>query len=202
MPTTIHLIRHGYVYNPDGVMYGRLPNFRLSDEGREQAHAAGKVVAGMNLAAFFASPLQRAQERAAIIAAEHGALDIITEDRIIEIHSAYEGLPIDDIGVKFDLYDGPPPYESPDDVLARSLDFMQDMRQRYVGQEVAAVTHGDVIVFSFLYAQSVVPSEVAKHSLLDHGLPESYPQTASINSFTFHTDDPDERPAYRYHRPY
>lgn len=202
MPTTIHLIRHGYVYNPEGVMYGRLPNFRLSDEGREQARAAGKVVAGMDLAAFFASPLQRAQETASIIAEEHGALDIITDDRIIEIHSAYEGYPIADIGVKFNLYDVEAPYESPDDVLARSLAFMQDMRQRYDGQEVAAVTHGDVIVFSFLYAQSVTPSEIAKHSLPDHGLPERYPQTASINSFTFSSDDPNERPAYRYHRPY
>jgi broad specificity phosphatase PhoE len=34
---TVHLLRHGEVYNPDGVLYGRLPEFHLSELGREMA---------------------------------------------------------------------------------------------------------------------------------------------------------------------
>ncbi|HQV21412.1 MAG TPA: phosphoglycerate mutase family protein, partial [Gordonia sp. (in: high G+C Gram-positive bacteria)] len=37
MHTVVHMMRHGEVYNPDGVLYGRLPGFRLSDTGRTQA---------------------------------------------------------------------------------------------------------------------------------------------------------------------
>ena len=32
--TVVHLLRHGEVYNPSGVLYGRLPGFTISDRGR------------------------------------------------------------------------------------------------------------------------------------------------------------------------
>src|SRR5690606_42013285 len=32
--TTVHLLRHGEVHNPDGILYGRLPGYRLSDRGQ------------------------------------------------------------------------------------------------------------------------------------------------------------------------
>ena len=32
--TTIHFVRHGKVYNPDHLLYERLPDFHLSDLGR------------------------------------------------------------------------------------------------------------------------------------------------------------------------
>ena len=35
--TTIHLMRHGEVHNPEGVLYGRLPGYHLSALGREMA---------------------------------------------------------------------------------------------------------------------------------------------------------------------
>src|ERR1700685_4000367 len=38
--TVVHLLRHGEVYNPGGILYGRLPGFRLSAEGRLMAKAA------------------------------------------------------------------------------------------------------------------------------------------------------------------
>ena len=39
--TRVHLIRHGEVYNPDGVLYGRLPGFRLSDKGNSAGAGGG-----------------------------------------------------------------------------------------------------------------------------------------------------------------
>ena len=39
--TTLHLLRHGEVHNPTGVLYGRLPGYHLSERGRAQAQATG-----------------------------------------------------------------------------------------------------------------------------------------------------------------
>ena len=69
--TRIHLVRHGEVYNPKHVLYGRLPGFRLSDKGIRQAQAVANALADRDIVAVIASPLQRAQETAAPIAARH-----------------------------------------------------------------------------------------------------------------------------------
>ncbi|WP_291381709.1 histidine phosphatase family protein [Demequina sp.] len=91
MPT-VHLVRHGHVHNPDAVLYGRLPNFHLSDTGRKMADAVAEylVDTGLPVARVIASPLQRAQETATPIARAFG-LPIETEPRIIEAGNIYEG---------------------------------------------------------------------------------------------------------------
>lgn len=88
--TRVHLIRHGEVHNPDGILYGRLPGFRLSDTGRAQAVAAADLLAGRDIVAVIASPLQRAQETATPIAARHN-LDIDTDHDLIESTNIFEG---------------------------------------------------------------------------------------------------------------
>jgi len=94
MPT-IHLVRHGHVHNPDKVLYGRLAQFRLSDAGQEMAQAVAQhfVQQGTPVARVIASPLQRAQETAAPIAAAFG-LDVDTDERIIEAWNMWEGSPL------------------------------------------------------------------------------------------------------------
>lgn len=91
--TIVHMMRHGEVFNPDGILYGRLPGFRLSDKGRAQAKLVADSLADHDIAAVFASPLQRAQETATPIAAAHG-LDIITNDDLIEADNVFEGLKV------------------------------------------------------------------------------------------------------------
>src|SRR6201999_4620367 len=88
--TRVHLIRHGEVHNPDGILYGRLPGFRLSDRGRAQAAAVGDALAGRDIVAVIASPLQRAQETAAFIAAKHD-LEVDTDPDLIESANFFEG---------------------------------------------------------------------------------------------------------------
>jgi broad specificity phosphatase PhoE len=88
--TVVHLLRHGEVCNPDGILYGRLPGFRLSENGIRQAKIIAAVLADVDLAAVLTSPLQRARETAAPIAAGHG-LEIVTEDRLIEAGNRFEG---------------------------------------------------------------------------------------------------------------
>lgn len=88
----IHLVRHGEVFNPQGVLYGRLEGFGLSDLGREMAAAAADelVRAGRPVSAIFASPLQRTQQSAEPMHAAFGH-DVRLEDRIIEPENRFEG---------------------------------------------------------------------------------------------------------------
>jgi broad specificity phosphatase PhoE len=88
--TRVHLVRHGEVYNPEGVLYGRLPGFRLSDKGLRQAQAAADALADRDIVAVIASPLQRAQETAAPIAARHH-LTVDTDPDLIESANFFEG---------------------------------------------------------------------------------------------------------------
>ena len=91
MPATlIHLVRHGEVYNPDGILYGRLPGFHLSELGQQMAAAAAAELAGHPITAMYASPLQRAQESAAPWKVKFG-LDIVTDERLIEPTNRFEG---------------------------------------------------------------------------------------------------------------
>jgi broad specificity phosphatase PhoE len=88
--TQVHLLRHGEVHNPEAVLYGRLPGFRLSDRGQAQAETVAKALVENDVTVVLASPLQRAQETAAPIAAAHG-VEIVTEDRLIEAANRFEG---------------------------------------------------------------------------------------------------------------
>ncbi|MDT7707281.1 MAG: hypothetical protein QOG20_2888 [Pseudonocardiales bacterium] len=90
-PTTVvHVLRHGEVFNPDKILYGRLPGFHLSDTGRHQADIVAKYLTDADITAVVASPLQRAQETATPSAAVHG-LEIVTDERLIEAGNRFEG---------------------------------------------------------------------------------------------------------------
>lgn len=88
--TIVHVVRHGEVHNPDKILYGRLPGFRLSSAGAEMAELVAKHLAGRDVRHLVSSPLQRAQETARPIAAEFG-LDVAIDERLIEASSQFEG---------------------------------------------------------------------------------------------------------------
>ena len=88
--TIVHLLRHGEVHNPTGILYGRLPGFHLSENGRNQAEIVAKALADADVTAVLASPLERAQETAAPLAALHG-LEVHTDDGLIEADNRFEG---------------------------------------------------------------------------------------------------------------
>lgn len=89
----IHLVRHGEVHNPEGVLYGRIPGFHLSERGHAMAALAADSLAGHDIRALHASPLQRTQESAAPWAERFG-LDIATDERLIEPANTFEGVNI------------------------------------------------------------------------------------------------------------
>lgn len=89
--TIVHVLRHGEVHNPNGILYGRLPGFGLSVTGRAQAASVAATLANHDITHVVASPLQRAQETAEPIAASHD-LEIATDDNLIEAGNLFEGL--------------------------------------------------------------------------------------------------------------
>lgn len=88
--TVVHLLRHGEVHNPDKVLYGRLPGYRLSTLGEEMARRADDWLAGHDLTLVMSSPLERAQQTATPIAERH-SLPIVIDENLIEADNVFEG---------------------------------------------------------------------------------------------------------------
>jgi broad specificity phosphatase PhoE len=88
--TVVHLLRHGEVFNPGKVLYGRLPGFRLSDAGGDMAHAAARYLRERPLTYIVSSPLERARQTAEPIA-ELTGLEVHLDERLIEAGNRFEG---------------------------------------------------------------------------------------------------------------
>lgn len=88
----LHLVRHGEVHNPRRVLYGRLPGYGLSVDGRRMARQAAEFVRAMErpIAALICSPLQRTQESAEPFAELFGIAAQV-DDRVIEPTNVFEG---------------------------------------------------------------------------------------------------------------
>jgi broad specificity phosphatase PhoE len=90
MAQTIHFVRHGEVHNPEKILYGLQPGWRLSDRGNEMAAVIGEWSTKLDLGAIHSSPLQRAQETVAPIIAKH-KLSLTTDKNLIEASNIFEG---------------------------------------------------------------------------------------------------------------
>lgn len=90
MRSVVHLLRHGHVDNPRGILYGRLPEFHLSTIGKEMAEKAARALSTRDIVHLASSPLERAQETAAPLATTTG-LEVVLDGRLIEPYNAFEG---------------------------------------------------------------------------------------------------------------
>ncbi|GGL58795.1 phosphoglycerate mutase [Microlunatus endophyticus] len=89
--TLVHLVRHGLVENPTGVLYGRLPGFHLSEVGRQMAGKVAEYTKGWDVTHLRCSPLERAQETMAPIAANFPEVAVVTDGRVIEAENYLQG---------------------------------------------------------------------------------------------------------------
>ena len=88
--TIVHLLRHGEVHNPGGVLYGRLPGFHLSELGRAMAQRVADSVADRDIVHIRVSPIERVRETAAPLAAARG-LEPVVDERLIESSNVFQG---------------------------------------------------------------------------------------------------------------
>lgn len=93
--TTVHLMRHGEVDNPEGVLYGRLTGYGLTPLGKKMAAVAADyfVAEGADITHVIASPLLRAQQTATPTARAYD-VPVEADPRLIEAGSAFEGVQI------------------------------------------------------------------------------------------------------------
>lgn len=145
--TVVHLMRHGEVHNPQGVLYGRLEGYHLSELGQEMARLVAAHLETNDITHVVASPLERAQETAAPIAADHGVA-ITTDARVIESENRFEGRTV---GIKDVLHprnwhlfgnvtkpSWGEPYEQ---IAARMIAAIVDAREAARGHEAVVVSH-------------------------------------------------------------
>lgn len=147
--TRVHLLRHGEVHNPRGVLYGRLPGYGLSERGHAMARRVADTLADRDIVHVGSSPLQRAQETAAPVAEKLG-LEIVTDDRVIEAENVFEGLTF---GVGAGSLAHPrhwkylrnpfrPSWGEPyDEQVVRMRAAMDDVAEEVVGHEAVIVSH-------------------------------------------------------------
>jgi broad specificity phosphatase PhoE len=182
--TTVHLMRHGEVHNPDGVLYGRMPDFHLSELGRKMAERGAEFFADRDVVAVIASPLDRAQETAAPIAARRG-LEVRTDGRLIEAANVFEGK-------RFSVGDGvlrrpnvwpklynpfQPSWGEPySEQVARMRLAMEAARDLAVGHEAVCISHQLPIWVSRL---------AAEHRRLWHDPRKRQCTLASVTSFIY-----------------
>jgi broad specificity phosphatase PhoE len=88
--TVVHLLRHGEVYNPEGLLYGRRDGFHLSDLGRRMAEQVAEKIKDRDIVHMRVSPLERTRETGQPLAAARG-LEMVTDERVIESTNKFEG---------------------------------------------------------------------------------------------------------------
>ena len=145
--TVVHLLRHGEVYNPEKLLYGRLPDFHLSDRGRQMAGLAADWFEGHDIAALFSSPLDRTQETAEPLQKKFD-LPVTLDDRLIEATNHFEGMTLTRRSVRdpYVLSRLRNPFrpswgEAYTEVVDRMVDVIKAVRRTAWGREAVCVSH-------------------------------------------------------------
>jgi len=147
--TTVHLVRHGEVYNPKKILYGRMPGYHLSSRGNSMAVATSKYFRGRDVTYLAASPLERAQETARPIAEVTGC-EVQTRDDIVEAGNTFEGLRtkgwrsqlINPIRWRHMTNPLEPSWGEPyQEIFQRMWGAVEDARENAAGHEAVLVSH-------------------------------------------------------------
>jgi broad specificity phosphatase PhoE len=146
--TVVHLLRHGEVHNPEGVLYGRSDGYHLSELGQKMADRVAEALADRDITHIWSSPLERAQETAAPTAATHD-LEVVTDARVVESTNVFEGTRFgaDNVLWKPSTWrhlwnPWKPSWGEPyKQVVARMMSAVHDARVTAAGHEAVIVSH-------------------------------------------------------------
>ena len=183
--TTLFLIRHTDVENPEDILYGRLPRFGLSELGLRQAEVTARVLADEPIAAFYSSPRLRARQTVQIMALLHPGVPVHFTRLLDEVRTSWQGRPHSELEeITFDFYGKPlgPSDEKLAEVWSRVERFIRRVRTRHAGEMVAAVSHGDPVILARAYYSGM---PITVESLRR---PNVYPGKGSILRLSFAAD--------------
>ena len=147
--TIVHLVRHGEVYNPDKILYGRIPGYHLSSRGHSMAARTAEAFRGHDVTYLVASPLQRTQETAQPISKVTG-LDVDVDKSVIESGNRFDGLRTKGWNSqlwnpqRWPLLRNPlqPSWGEPfEEIAARMMNTVERARQKAEGHEAIIVSH-------------------------------------------------------------
>ena len=152
----IIFLRHGQAKNnTDRVLAGRTEGIPLTEVGIKQAEHTAELLEHMNISAIYSSPIQRAKHTAEIVG-EHNSIDVIIDDRLIELDMGkFTGMPYDEIinshgNVFMKFYNGELEIahngvETFFDVKKRVLGIVNHVLESHPDENVVLVTHMDPI---------------------------------------------------------
>jgi broad specificity phosphatase PhoE len=184
--TTAAFVRHGHVLNPNNLYYGRLPRFKLSEQGVAQAHTAADILSSKPVSAVFSSPMLRCRQTAKIITSSKGGVPIHISRNLHEVYSPLDGCPISVvIEREWDVYTGSgPQFEQRRDIIKRVQQFVSLLRRQYFGKYILVVTHGEIVWLMTLWA-SGIPLDT--ETVNDYHRTHPYISPASITTFVYRT---------------
>ncbi|MGY2048074.1 histidine phosphatase family protein [Methylobacterium sp. JK268] len=170
MTTTFFLVRHGAHGHLDRTLCGRMPGVSLGEEGQAQARAVAARLAREGLGAVYASPLERAQETAAPIAAAAG-LDLRTLPALNEIDfGAWSGRSFEDLrgDPRWRYWNSarhvtrPPGGETILEAQSRVVAALEELRARHGEARLALVSHADIIKLVLTFALGLPPDAMGR----------------------------------------
>jgi broad specificity phosphatase PhoE len=145
----------------------------------------------------------RARQTANEILRFHPGFKLKISSLITEVFSMFQGKSNKMLArYSLDVYAGnDPKYEQPEDVIRRTQNFIHRIRKRHYGGHVAAVTHGDIVLFAIFRANKISVTAANKLNLNKIGIVKNYPATGSITTLTYQTTDMEEIPKVSYAAP-
>ncbi|HUQ85351.1 MAG TPA: histidine phosphatase family protein [Candidatus Limnocylindrales bacterium] len=175
MTTNIYLIRHGEVYNPKKIVYGRLPRFRLSKKGELEIEHTAKFLKDKNITKIYSSPLLRARQTAVIIQKKLELPKISIEKNLLEIKTSLEGKFQKNLNLMSLDYFSSPIRELSDDTMEDVSERMNKAVNKFLrlhkGHSVVAISHGDPIMIlkAIINEQPLKLSSIRPKIYLGHG---------------------------------
>lgn len=164
----LYVTRHGETaWNVENKVCG-VTDVALTERGREQARALAERVRERPVDRIISSPMKRARETAQIIA-ERCGLTVETDPRLREQdYGVYEGVDRRDegfLGNKRCFAYRYPGGESMMDVACRAYGFIQELKEKYPGENVLLVCHGGVCRVIHTYFRDMTNEEFFRYSL-------------------------------------
>lgn len=150
MRTEVYFIRHGQVYNPQRIWYGRMPFYHLTKKGRFQIEKVAKHLSDKNISLIYSSPLLRARQSARILRNKLKIRKIHFSQKISEVKSSFEGSTEAYLkSIKYNVFaskENKIEGETIEDLADRMRKFVARIVKLHKGKHVVVVSHGDPIM--------------------------------------------------------